>query len=227
MVRAAHETEWMDDPQADLSRLERTYRQFAWMNRILSGWGGIYRGYLRPVLRADPARSWSLLDIVFGGGDIPLRLASLAARDGVSLEIEAIDPDPRALSFVQRTKRRRGVVFRCADTESVIREGRTFDFVVSNHLLHHLEDEAVASLLDGVESICRHTALMSDIRRTAHAPALFRASAGLVFHRSYLVADGLISIRRSFTVEELRRLLPPGWEVSARPLSRLLAVRTR
>ena len=78
-------------------RLARTYRNFALLNRVVGRWPLIYRTHIRPAL--DPAGPNSLLDIGFGGGDITRRIAAWAAKDGISLHVTAIDPDPRALAF--------------------------------------------------------------------------------------------------------------------------------
>ncbi len=65
--RATELPEIMDGP-CDEARLFATYRHFAVANRAVSGWRRIYRRRLRPLLAAGPV---TLLDVGFGGGDIP------------------------------------------------------------------------------------------------------------------------------------------------------------
>jgi len=44
----------------------------------------------------------------------------------------------------------------------------------------------------------------------SHGAALIAAP---LFHGSFIVEDGRVSIRRSFRPHELRRLAPPSWDV--------------
>ena len=51
-VRDTEVAELMDDPDCDPRRLEATLRRFDTVNRLISGWGGVYRSRLRPHLAA-------------------------------------------------------------------------------------------------------------------------------------------------------------------------------
>jgi 2-polyprenyl-3-methyl-5-hydroxy-6-metoxy-1,4-benzoquinol methylase len=210
--RAADAVEEMDLPGCDPERLDRTYAQFALVNRAISGWHGIYRSQLRPRLRGTTGGSATLLDIGCGGGDVPVMLSRWAARDGLRLEITAIDPDPRASRFAERHTGP-GLCFRQATSSELAHEGRSFDFVVSNHVLHHLSADALPGFLAESAALCGGRVIHNDIRRSAAAYAFFFA-ASWPFIGSYIRPDGLTSIRRSYTPAELRAAAPPGWRVS-------------
>ena len=201
--------EKMDDPACDQVTLERTYRDFALVNSVLSGWQDIYRREIRPRLAAD--RVARLLDIGFGGGDVPRMLSQWAARDGLRLEITAIDADRRAFEYVSSLPPMPGVQFRQAMSSDLVREGQVFDLVVSNHLLHHLSAAELTRLLGDSQQLCRGLVVHNDIERHGLAYALFGLGTWPLFRQSLIRHDGLISIRRSFTRPELLRLAPPGW----------------
>ena len=58
--RAADAVEEMDLPGCDPARLDRTYAQFALVNRVVSGWRGIYRRSSGPAPgTARPRRCWT------------------------------------------------------------------------------------------------------------------------------------------------------------------------
>lgn len=220
-VRDPDATELMDDPAADERLLFNTYRQFAAINRLYSRWRTIYRGRLRPQLSETEPRT--LLDIGFGGGDIPRALARWARADGLCLQILAIDPDPRALRFA-RNLEPHGVEFAGHSTSDLLAAGRSFDFVVSNAVLHHLSPLVLREVLEGVSRLTRRTAIMNDIVRSRVAYAFFGLVTPLFFRDSFTYRDGLTSIRRCYRPRELREMVPPGWRVETMFPYRQLAI---
>jgi 2-polyprenyl-3-methyl-5-hydroxy-6-metoxy-1,4-benzoquinol methylase len=220
-TRAVDAVEEMDRPDCDPARLTRTYAQFAMVNRAVSGWRGIYRQHLRPLLNA--ATATTLLDIGCGGGDVPVLLSRWAARDGLRLEITAIDPDRRAAAFAAARRTRAGVSFRRQTAAELLGDGARYDVVVSNHVLHHLRPDELTGFLSESAALSDGTVIHNDLRRSAAAYALFSAAA-LPFRGSYIRQDGLTSIRRSYTAAELRAAAPPGWTVLPRPPYRNLLI---
>jgi 2-polyprenyl-3-methyl-5-hydroxy-6-metoxy-1,4-benzoquinol methylase len=217
-ARATALVELMDDPACDPVKLDATYRQFRVVNRIVSGWRGLYRARIRPLL--SPETGFRLLDIGSGGGDIARALADWARIDGMRVHVVAADPDPRAHAFATRAPHP-GVEFRRASAAELADAGERFDLVVSNHVLHHLDD------LAGFLAECAPLAprmLHGDIRRSRIALALYTAATLPVAGRSFLYVDGRRSIRRSYTLDELRHAAPPGWQAEAvRPFRLVLS----
>lgn len=219
--RAVDADEWMDDPECDPARLARTYRHFGLLNRAIGRWPAIYRSLIGPALADAGPRS--LLDVGFGGGDITRRIAAWAARDGIDLSITAIDPDPRALAFASAAPAS-GVEFRATTSRALVADGRTFDVVISNHVLHHVE--GLGDFLEDSERLARRLVVHSDIERGPGAYAAYSVLALPLAAGSFARADGLTSIRRSYTRAELEAESPPGWTVERKRPSRLLLTRT-
>ncbi|ACO47204.1 class I SAM-dependent methyltransferase [Deinococcus deserti] len=207
--RAAWLRERMDEPDCDPQKLRRTYAQFGVINALVSGWRRIYIRDLRPGL--SPVVPRTLLDIGCGGGDVPFRLAHWARQDGLKLDITAIDADERAVAYASARPAHPQVRFRQALSSDLVREDRHFDFITSNHLLHHLTAEELTILLQDSEQLCRELVIHNDIERSALAYAAFRTGTAWVFPGSFIHEDGLLSIRRSYAQAELAALAPPGW----------------
>lgn len=203
--------ELMDDPDCDPARLRRTYAQFASLNRLLSGWRGIYRRQIRPLL--SPGKPTTLLDIGSGGGDIARGLARRAARDGLRLSITAIDPDERAHAYATDQPAVPGVVFHRASTADLVAERARFDVVVSNHLLHHLEAPELSAVLDDSRQLARRLVLHNDIARSRAAYVGYAVVSLPVARGSFLRVDGLRSIRRSYRPAELAATAGAPWRV--------------
>jgi 2-polyprenyl-3-methyl-5-hydroxy-6-metoxy-1,4-benzoquinol methylase len=95
--------------------------------------------------------------------------------------------------------------------------GERFDVVLSNHLLHHLDQEALAQILTDSRRLARSLVLHADIARSPAAYRLYAVGSVALAAGSYVREDGLLSIRRSYTPAELRevagRLGLPDWRI--------------
>lgn len=219
LQRHPEAVEEMDRPDCDPQLLRRTYAQFPLVNRVVAGWRGNYLQFIRPLLRQRGAGR--ILDIGCGGGDIAANLVRWAQADGLEVQLCAIDPDPRAISFARDSLHRqkaagRALEFRQAHSSQLVAEGERFDVVYSNHLLHHLDPAELQSLQADTEQLCTGIGLHSDIRRSAAALGLFGAATLPLAGTSLIRRDGLASIRRSYTQVELAGRTRPGWQVHAR-----------
>jgi 2-polyprenyl-3-methyl-5-hydroxy-6-metoxy-1,4-benzoquinol methylase len=213
--------ELMDDPDCDLNQLRRTYAVFPVVNGLVAGWRRAYRERIRPLLSAD--RPTTLLDLGSGGGDLARSLARWARRDGLRLAVTAVDPDSRAHDFAS-ARPAAGVAHRWASSGDLVEAGEQFDVVVSNHVLHHLDDEARAAVLADSRALARRLVLHSDIRRSRAAYAGYWVGTLPLARTSFVRVDGLRSIRRSWTDTELARELPASWTAVRRPPFRVWAV---
>ncbi|NQD86844.1 methyltransferase domain-containing protein [Paenarthrobacter sp. CM16] len=205
--------EEMDREDCDPARLTRTYARFPVVNRLLSGWHGIYRHRIRPELAAQGAAS--LLDIGCGSGDVARSLAAWARKDGFGLTVTAIDPDARAFAFASKDPAIEGVTYRQAHSSELVAEGKVFDFVISNHILHHLGSGELAAVLRDSEALSRSLVLHNDLKRSNLSYGLFMAGFWPLGLGSYILADGLVSIKRSYTAMELESTVPAPWRVEA------------
>ncbi len=212
-------TELMDDPGCDQDALDRTYAQFAVVNRLVAGWRTMYRRRLAPLLSRDTVTT--LLDVGSGGGDVPRALARWAARDGLRLVVTAVDPDPRAYAFAA-ARPSPGVTFRQATSRDLVAEGASFDVVTSNHVLHHLDAGQLDALLADSAVLARRLVVHSDLARSAAAYRGWSVASWPFARRSFIRVDGLRSIRRSYRPIELAARVGPEWRVPPQFPARLL-----
>lgn len=224
-VRDDDLAELMDDPSCDPDRLRATLRRFETVNRLVSGWGTVYRATLRPHLAAlgRPAR---VLDLGSGGGDLVARLAAAARRDGLDVSWVGADPDPRAHQVATARGPIRQAEFRCTDAAALLEAGEAFDAVLSNHVLHHLGTE-LPGFASTSRALSRGIVVHSDIARSRLAYALYAVGITPIQAGTFLRTDGLRSIRRSYTRGELSAVLheaePHAWAVREPVPFRLVA----
>lgn len=206
--RAASLREAIEDPACDGKRLSATYAQFAAVNRLLAGWRRLFERFVLPY--AGPGAT--LLDVGCGGGDIARNLAVWSSAAGAPLRITAIDLDARAVAFARSRPAPPILRFRQASLPELLADGERFDFVISNHLLHHLDEDELRAFLHASAAAARVRSIHNDVRRSDLAFAAF-VPLRMAFPASFLVPDGLRSIRRAYRPVELTRLAPEGWQV--------------
>lgn len=195
--------ELMDDPDGDVDRLHRTLRQFRVINRVLTR---VHRPLVRLVLDdMSEKRTYTLLDVGAGDGDIARRLVRAARTRGLDLRVTCIDADERVASWCRQA---------CADYPEIeVLHTRhddltqSFDYVFSNHVLHHLTNEDAEAFLAHMDHIATRRVIISDLERSGLSHAAYFLVALLAFHRSFARTDGLRSLRRAFRREELVDIL--------------------
>ncbi len=205
--RRSAQIEHMDRPDCPEPQLYRTLQRFRILNRLVTRYPCLLtRGVLRTI-RRDPDREYRLADIGAGGCDIDRWLIRQTRREGLHLKIMAIDRDPRVVRYASQANRNypeiEMVQADAMDTDAWNRP----DFVFANHLFHHLSDGLCREFLQRIERAGVKYYIISDILRSRSAALLFALFIAPVSHGSFLLEDGLASIRRGFTSAELAQLI--------------------
>lgn len=199
----SYEEELMDRADADPHRLKKTIEQFALLNRLFSAALPLFKKVILPTLLADPAREWTLLDFGSGGGDIDRDIVRLCRRRGLKVKITALDLDPRVLPWARELCRGFPEITPVAGSIFDLSTLGDFDFVISNHTLHHFTYPQVRQTVALCLAHARHGFLLNDLRRSFWAYVGYTIFTGLFVRGSLAFFDGRLSIRRGFTVAEL------------------------
>ena len=125
--------------------LARTYGRFGFVNAVVSRPGC---SIAVTSVRGPCGAPLRILDIGAGGGDLCRFLAGRLRRDGLEAEITALDTDERAIRWASAHDRGAGVRYRRALSTELVDAGETFDVVLSNHVLHHLDDAELQTVLE-------------------------------------------------------------------------------
>jgi SAM-dependent methyltransferase len=165
--------------------------------RFVNRWLGGRRSLLKavgPFLRES--RRPRLLDVGCGSADLP---SFLLRRLGNGLV--AVGTDLKLLHLQQASAEVRRVV---ADVRALPFRPGCFDVVTASLFLHHFDGAEAAAVLRGLFALAGRALVVNDLHR-ARVPYLFgRAFFPLLFRSPVSVNDGLLSIRRAFTAQELR-----------------------
>jgi hypothetical protein len=74
---------------------------------------------------------------------------------------------------------------------------------MTSHFLHHFESKELAVVLRALFSLARRALVVNDLRRAAVPYCFGRVFFPMLFETRVSVSDGLLSIRRGFTTDEL------------------------
>ncbi len=212
--------ELMDDPRVQEKDLFRTVRQFRIINRLLTGYRRIlYKEVLKKIRHSGKKKEWTILDLGCGGGDVLRWLALQGRRYGLSLKLVGVDPDSRILNWARTDSTafpeihfEEGSSSTLAD---VSRRWGGFDFILSNHVMHHLYGVHLDNYILRASRYARQGVVLNDLRRSVWAYIGYTILAGLFFHKSLAFYDGRLSVLKSFRKAELESILTSlGLEVN-------------
>jgi ubiquinone/menaquinone biosynthesis C-methylase UbiE len=197
--------EKLDRGEGDQHEVARNLAEIRRINHHLGGMTFLRR-YLFPRLDMLPSPV-TVVDIGTGDAGIPLAVARHVQACGQRALVTAIDLSARNLAVAQgHLNGAEGVQLVQADAAHLPLPRQSADYVISSLFLHHLEPEAVVSLLQRAVRAARYGLVMSDLTRGYLPLAAFKLVSPL-FARSYLTRhDGALSVRKAYTPDELRAL---------------------
>lgn len=204
------EPELMDRPQPVTPELEAYMRNLVSLNRYFGSYR-LIRKFLAQWLA--PGRTYRVLDLCTGVGDIPRLMVDWARAEGVTLQIDAVDFHESTLELARRGSQDypeiqflRGDVLKWETKE-------TFDLVTCSLALHHFSNEDAVMLLRRCRELSHRFVLVSDLERTLSAAFGVRLITNLFYTLPMTQSDANVSVQRAFTFAEMRALAETaGWE---------------
>jgi ubiquinone/menaquinone biosynthesis C-methylase UbiE len=154
---------------------------------------------LQHVTRQHGRNSLTLLEVGAGNGEVPLAAREILGKQGVELRVTLLD---RVSSHLPRN----GTPAVAADGLGLPFRENAFDVVACNLLAHHFEPDALRQLASEALRVAKIAVLINDIIRSRLHLAL--TYLGLPLFRSRLTwHDAPASVRRAYTLDEMRRTL--------------------
>ena len=204
--------ELLDQGAGSLADVRDNLREIWRMNRFFGGITTLTR-YLYPLLRnqAEPVR---VVDLGTGSGEMGLLLTRWAEQNQRQVAVTGLDFSARNLSVA--TPQAQSVIHLIqADACALPFAEQQVDYFISSLFLHHLSPDQIVALLRDAYQRARCGIVMTDVIRGDLPLAAFRLIQPL-FARNYLTRhDGVISIKRAYTPDELRSLSQEAGIVTA------------
>jgi SAM-dependent methyltransferase len=223
--------ELMDAPDCDARELADALDVLADTGRFFGG-DRLLRRRVSSLVGRAPAGSDSVLrvlDVGAGGGDAAVALHNDLVRAGWRPRFVLADLHATTLSLCRD---RVGVRLGAGDTAArfVRLDGArlpfaddAFDVAVSTTTFHHLSDDEAVAFVSDLQRVTRLGWVVTDLWRSTFTLAAVRLLAATVWRgHPFPRLDGPVSVRRSFTPTEVRRMLAKLELSSARVRPRLV-----
>lgn len=195
--------ELMDDPALPEPVYRAVLSDLARVNRLTLA----YRPTLDFLARALAGRrSFSLLDVGFGQGDMLRRIAHWAESCGIAARLVGVDLNPRS-EYIAReaTPPDLPVTYRTGDYADLM--GDSWDVIVSSLVAHHMSREELVLFLKVMESEARCGWFVNDLHRHTLSYLGYPVLAQLAGMHRIVRLDGRTSIARAFRPAEWHDLL--------------------
>jgi 2-polyprenyl-3-methyl-5-hydroxy-6-metoxy-1,4-benzoquinol methylase len=189
--------EILDDPGVDPEVVTRSLADVVRANSLFGGLSSAI-DELKEALKETPSQA-TLLDVGTGLGDIPCRARQVARQIGIDLTTVGLDS---ALELARASRPVLSLAV-CGDALRLPFADHSIDIVMCSQVLHHFAGSDAIVLLREMNRVARVRVIVSDLRRSWIAAAgLWLASFPLRFH-AVSRHDGVVSVMRGFTPEEL------------------------
>lgn len=202
----SYELEHLDKGDYTPEEYEGCLVELRRVNRYLGDARALRRS-LMPEIERESLRSFSVLDVGAGSGEL-LRVAAKWARQTErSARLVGLELNARSASAILEESQAfveilsvRGDALRLPFVDD------SFDYAVCSLFTHHFKDEQVVAILRELSRVARRRIFVIDLHRHALAYFLYTTLGRLFLHNRLLREDGALSILRSFRPSELQQL---------------------
>ena len=193
--RRSRQAECFDDPDRPAEAIARDYAQLERVNRFFRHAEPFTRRMARES-RTDQWRRAAVLEVGAGTGQLAVELKAWAAGRDWAWDFTCLDLNPTGTRLNPMPRKVVGDATRLPFADG------TFDLVIASQMTHHLDDEGVVEHFREGWRVARRTLIVSDLHRNAFLFALVAITTPLLGLAPRLIADGLLSVRRGFRVDE-------------------------
>ncbi len=207
MQRSA-QSELLDDEAAGSNaELRDNLRDLARINTWFGGTKAIVREI--DALAVTPR---TILDVGCGGADVPAEILDHLNARGSRVTCVALDRSPRILQYAADNVRGRSEITTAqGDATDLPFATDSFDLVTCNLALHHLQPPHAVRALREMARVGAHV-IVSDLRRSLFSWLAARTILPLITRNHFTLHDGPLSVRRSYTPDEVQAMaLQAGW----------------
>eukprot|EP01080_Neovahlkampfia_damariscottae_P006320 gene6320-10327_t len=145
----------------------------------------------------------SILDFGCGAGSFSLILSNYFKKT----KIVGVDTNKNAIEFansrLSELNEDTNVEFKVSNQNELVEKENSYDIVTCSMVCHHIpRDDQISQFLKDSISVSKQFVIIRDLERDPFSILAFKYILTPIFTNKLTIADGLLSIRRSFTREE-------------------------
>lgn len=214
--------EMMDVEQPVSGALRRDLANLETLNRIF-GSHALIRHFLSKWVHGG--KSWRILDLATGGGDIPREIIRWCRHRHIDVRIDAVDRQAATIEIAEAESRNfPEVAFHVSDILDFTLPGPPWDIVICSLALHHFSESDAVQILKSMSGMTCGRALAADLRRSLLGTIGVECLTAVWMREPMTRHDARASVRRAFSEPELGALAKAaGWDPFAQrrfPVSR-------
>lgn len=197
--------ELLDNDSGSPREVADSLADLRWLNRYFGGWSTTADLLLRVAKHANLTQA-SYLDVAGASGDTAHFLQTSMPASDVTFQVTVMDKQPSHLKADSASSI-------SGDAFALPFSDKSYDFVGCSLFIHHLEPAEIRTFLLEAARVARHAVIINDLRRSWFHWLV--ASLGSPLYRSRITRhDAPASVRRAYTLKELRGILQQVPEIS-------------
>ncbi len=206
-MRRVDNPELLDSNDCPREEVAKSLKDLASINRRFGG-VSTTRALIERVAAASGRKSFTVLEVAAGLGEVPKIVAEQLATQGIQLGVTLLDikrshllPDDHSV---------------VADALALPFPDNSFDLLTCSLFAHHLQPNEIVRFVREGMRVSRCALLINDLIR--HPLHLALVYAGFPLMRSYVSRhDGVASVRRAYVPGEMREIITSAFPNGSAP----------
>lgn len=200
------EVEMMDDFEIGGESLTRSLDQLAVINFLLGGNTVTVKGLKKLLKNQSKKEVYKIIDLGCGNGEMLRIIAEYGRKKGFTFKLSGIDANENTVNYAEASSADYPEIeFKQSNVLDANFDIEPCDIVLTTLFLHHFTEEEIIVLLKKVIIKTKIGILVNDLHRHKMAYYLFKIFC-LPISNKMIVNDGLISILKGFTSEDLEKM---------------------
>ncbi len=198
--------EFIDTGEYTAEEYEGCLAEMRRVNRFLGDTRILRKTLLREIERRN-LKSFSVLDIGAGSGEMLRTIAVFARKKGLEARLSGLELNPRsARAILEESKGFTEINSIRGNALNLPFSDNAFDYAICSLFTHHFTDENAVKILREMRRVASRKVFIIDLHRQRLAYFLYKTAGKIFLHNRLIRHDGALSILRSFKPEELEKL---------------------
>ncbi|MDT0621593.1 methyltransferase domain-containing protein [Croceitalea vernalis] len=194
--------ELMDDPNMDAEKYERAYLDINRCNKLLGGYG-ITITEVQKLLRSHPKKSYTILDMGCGDGEMLRRISKVIDNEDFSLKLIGVDLRDDVLDIARSKSTEYNNISFIKQDILDIEDDFDCDIILCTLTMHHFTNDQIKVFLNKFVSLAKVGVVINDLERSKISYQLFKLFSFFFIKTEIAKIDGLISISKGFKKGDL------------------------